>query len=89
MSSGKILFKVTLMAKHQPTGRTVHTRDGALIRVPSTLAIVQLAGDPGFYLYYFDSSDKELTDTYHSTIEQAQKQASFEFGVEESDWMPA
>lgn len=86
MSSEKTLFKVTLTEKHQPTGRTVHRRDGALIRAPSTLAIVQLSGDPGFYLYYLDSNEKELTDTYHSTIEQAKKQASFEFGVEESDW---
>lgn len=83
------MFKVTLTEKHQPTGRTVHTRDGGLIRVPSALAIAQLAGDPGFYLYYLDSNHKELTDTYHSTIEQAQKQASFEFGVEETDWRSA
>jgi hypothetical protein len=89
MSAEKILLKVTLTEKYQPTGRTVHRRDGALIRVPSALAIAQLAGDPGFYLYYFDSNGKELTDTYHLTIEQAQKQASFEFGVEESDWRSA
>jgi hypothetical protein len=63
-------------------------RNGGVIPVPSALAIAQLTGDPGFYLYYLDSSHKELTDTYHSTIEQAKEQASFEFGVEESDWRP-
>ena len=89
MSSEKELFKVTLTEKHRPTGRTVHTSNGGLIRVPSALAIVQLAEDPGVYLYYLDSNQKELTDTYHSTIEQAKNQALFEFGVEESDWRSA
>ena len=27
-----------------------------------------------------------MTDTYHSTIEQAKRQAAFEFNVEDSDW---
>ena len=89
MSNEKIIFKVSLTDKHKPTGRTVHTRDGNPIHVPAGLAIVQLSGDPGFYLYYLDSNGREITDTYHSTIEQAMKQASFEFGVEVTDWKQA
>jgi hypothetical protein len=86
MSTEKILFKVTLTGKHKPTGRTVHTSNGRLLDAPKGLTIAQFPNDPSFYLYYLDSNGKEQTDTYHSTIEQAKDQASFEFGVEESDW---
>jgi hypothetical protein len=89
MRTEKILFKITLTDKHKPTGRTVHTSNGRLLDPPKALAIAQFPKDPGFYLYYLDSNGKEQTDTYHSTIEQAKKQATYEFGVEEADWKQA
>ncbi len=85
----KILFKVTLTDKHKPTGRTVHTSNGRLLDPPKGLAIAQFPNDPGFYLYYLDSTGREQTDTYHSTVELAKEQATFEFGVEEADWQQA
>jgi hypothetical protein len=82
----RILFKVTLTDKHKPTGRTVHTSDGRLLDTPKGQTIAQFHDDPGFYLYHLDSNGKEQTDTYHSTIEQAKGQATYEFGVQEADW---
>jgi hypothetical protein len=82
----KRLFTVALTERHQPTGRTRHYLGGELMPPPAGLAIVQFAGDSGFYLYYLDSNGKVFTDTYHSTIEQAKHQADFEFNVKDSDW---
>lgn len=46
------------------------------------LAISRYEGDEGFYLIYYDSNGNELTDTYHNTITDAEKQAEFEFEIE-------
>ncbi len=54
--------------------------------VPSSLAIVQYEGDDGVYLLYFSESGEELTDTYHSGVDEAMNQAEFEFGVLPGEW---
>jgi hypothetical protein len=82
----KILFTVALAERHQPTGKTRHYRAGELLPPRSGLVIAQFAGDPGFYLCYLNADGKELTDTYHATIEDAKHQADFEFNVTDSDW---
>ena len=86
MLSEKILFKVVLTDRNPPSGKTLHTSNGKILPAPAGLAIAQLTGDPGFYLYYFDSNGNVQTDTYHSTVEQAKKQAALEFNVNDSDW---
>jgi len=39
------------------------------------LRIAQFAGDDGYYLLRCDGNGKELTDTYHPSIEDAVDQA--------------
>ncbi len=66
--------------------QTHHIVNGLSIPSFKQLKIVQLTGDTGFYLFYFDLEDTEITDTYHDSIGLALEQAKFEFGITSSDW---
>lgn len=79
------LYRVSL-AGHEPTGATIHHRGGEVLEKPASLVVAQLEGDEGYYLFYLDDNDEVLTDTYHSRIEGAFHQATFEFGVAKEDW---
>jgi hypothetical protein len=78
--------EIILKPSHQPTGRTQHFRDGTTLPSPHRLRITSFEGDPGFYLLYLDEAGRELTDTYHDTLEQAFEQAQWEFGVLPTEW---
>ncbi len=86
MSAYRVVQAVTLSAKHRPTGRTRHYRDGALIQAPAALKIAKCLDSTGYYLLYLDQTGSELTDTYHESLEAAVDQAEWEFGVSRSDW---
>lgn len=85
MALSKIIMSVQLK-DHRSTGLTRHYRNGVLIEKPASLKIVQFDGDPGYYLIYLNSSGDELTDTYHDTLEKAQKQAELEYDVKPEEW---
>jgi hypothetical protein len=88
MSEPMVLLRLPLTPAHSPTGKTRHFSGGELLPAPSELRIVKYADDPGFYLFYCDNTGKELTDTYHDTLEGAMAQAEWEFGVKENEWKP-
>lgn len=89
MSRTNLLHRVVLSERHQPTGFTRHTRNGLSLQSPTELRIVQYPGDPGYYLFYCDATGKELTDTYHDTVDSAFEQARAEFGVGPDEWQQA
>jgi hypothetical protein len=82
----RVLREARLRPEHQSTGRTRHFKGAWELPTPSELRIVQYVGDPGFYLFYCDDAGREMTDTYHDTLEEALEQARWEFGLEPSDW---
>ena len=85
----KELYKIYLKDSKKnfiATGNTTHYDGNKILPQPFALSIVQYDGDSGFYLFYLDESGKEQTDTYHESIEDAFKQAEFEFGVKKEDW---
>ena len=86
MNDWKVLRRVVLADRHQPTGRTVHRHGTNVLPTPSELRIVQIPGDAGFYLFYCNSEGNELTDTYHETLGGALEQARWEFEVLPDDW---
>lgn len=88
MSSEKTLMHVTLLEKHAPTGKTVHTLNGAPVRATAALKLVQYVSDPGYYLIHLDEAGDEVTDTYHETIESTLAQANWEYRVQPEDWKP-
>jgi hypothetical protein len=50
------------------------------------LRIAQYPSDPGFYLLYCDGDGREMTDTYHDSLEEAMAQAEWEFETKEGEW---
>jgi hypothetical protein len=74
------------VSKLPSTGATRHTRDGIPVPKAVKLKIVQLAGDESIYLIHYDEDGNELTDTCHSSVEEALDQAEFEFSISASDW---
>lgn len=80
------VLRYVSLSGYSPTGHTRHTLSGKDVGTVSALRIMQYDGDPGFYLVYFDSQDKELTDTYHETMEGAMAQAQWEFDVTPEHW---
>lgn len=81
----ELLYKIRL-DRHQATGKAIHYKDGAIIPKPAWLGIGQFAGQPGYYLFYYDDADAILTDTYHDQLKGAFEQAEFEFDVTSIDW---
>lgn len=77
---GATVIAVADLRGVSPTGRTRHVVRGDEVTHFAALAIARYDSDPGFYLFYCDSSWKTVTDTYHETVEGAKAQAEFEFG---------
>lgn len=79
------------------TGATRHYEgriEGGVVRVtkrfpaPSFVEIMEAEGKgEGFFLLYFDSEGRCITDTWHRTVEDAQAQAKDEFDINEKDWI--
>jgi len=87
MSDPIVVKQIVLKPGHVPTGKTRHYRGGGNpIPPPSILRIVRLENAPGFYLYYCDEHGREMTDTWHETLEAATAQAEWEFCVRPDDW---
>ena len=82
-----MLREIKLSERHPPTGATLHYREGVLLPPPAALQIARYPSDTGFYLLYLDGDGNEQTDTWHETLEAAQHQAQFEFGVTPSEWL--
>ena len=88
--------RIVLKPHHLPTGKTRHTMAtwsgdldlsrGAELQALHELVIARITPDPGYYLLYLDASGKEITDTYHETLEKAMEQAKWEFNVEANEW---
>lgn len=49
-----------------------------------------MGGDPqehdGWFLLRFDANGEGLTDTWHETQDAAKRQATHEYGLEDSEW---
>ena len=86
MTNYNIIKTIKLKSYHQSTGNTHHYRSGQELTNIRQLKIVQIEPEKGFYLLYFDEKDNELTDTLHSTLEDAFKQAEFEFNIKPDEW---
>jgi hypothetical protein len=66
------------------TGNTVHSGPGGVLPTPAFVKIEQ--NEDGYFLLYFDAAGVGLTDTWHQSREDAQRQALFEFEIEASEW---
>lgn len=83
-----VLKEITLdEIKHQVTGHTRHFVGGEQVESTiKSLKIIQIPPGTAFYLIYFNKNGKELTDTWHQSLEDAMNQAKFEFNVRPEEW---
>jgi hypothetical protein len=63
---------------------TRHTVGGEPMAAPAALEIVER--DSAYYLLYLDDTGEEMTDTWHSSLDDAKRQAEFEFSVRPDEW---
>lgn len=80
------VLKEVLLTNKVPTGKTKHIIEGSVVSSFYKLQIAQYNKDSGYYLFYLDEDDDVVTDTYHDTIEHAERQADFEFEVKPEEW---
>ncbi len=85
MSQDKIIAKIDL-APFTHTQNTSHFRGDKELGKASFLKLVQFEGDNSVYLIHFDSDGNEMTDTCHSTIDEAIDQAKHEYRISKEDW---
>lgn len=57
----------------------------ALITGESRVEIVK--EESGIFLYRLNDKGEIVADTWHLTVEEAKEQATFEYGVEDDDWI--
>ncbi len=86
MEEYRVLKKVKLNKSHFPIGKAKHVVKGEEIIRPYELIIAEYDGDDGCYLFYMDFNGSEITDTFHTSMKNALKQAEWEFGVKACDW---
>lgn len=94
----RVLRRIRLGTRHQPTGRVKHFRDSQLLPQPSELVIARhdamtrsdITESPrpsaSYYTFYLDSSGGEMTDMCEQTLADALAQAEAEFGIQPDDW---
>jgi hypothetical protein len=66
------------------TGNTTHHSAERQVPPPAFVKIEH--NKDGFFLLYFDAAGDGLTDTWHQSLEDAKRQAKFEFEIEASEW---
>lgn len=89
MAEYTIILTAKITEQHHSTGHTRHFNHGELLGMPKHLQIVQYPGDPGCYLIYCAADGREMTDTYHETIDAAKDQAMAEFELQHREWRSA
>ncbi len=68
----------------KPTGGTRHFANGTLAGGFDELQIVEFGPQEVNMLYFVEG--EEVTDTGFESVEDALRQAEFEFGLTKSDW---
>jgi hypothetical protein len=65
--------------RHRRTGCCRHIVAGDRQGPAAGLAICSYDGEPGCFLFGCDANWESVTDTWHPTVEEAMRQAEFEY----------
>ena len=82
-----IKYKVIQHAYISECKQNIHKLGEKLLPVPSKVEVVQYKNGVGYYLLRLNNKDEEITDTYHSSIQDACEQCFFEYGIQKNDWI--
>ena len=83
---GAKILEYTTVNRRQFNNATNHYVDGEQRTEFSGLAICQYSGSEDVYLFYCDSDWNTISDTFHSDIVSAKRQASSEFSEIGDTW---
>jgi hypothetical protein len=80
-----VLWFSLIDGRHRPTGKCRHLSPAGLLGPANGLAI---CGRPGesVYLHSCDDGWAPFTDTWHQTVEEAKRQAEFEYEGVSRTW---
>ena len=79
LDGARVLCFAEICASVAPTGACTHRRGGEILGPAQALAICRYKGDLSFYLFYCDDCWRVQTDTCHSSMLEAKRQAEFEY----------
>ncbi len=93
----KVVRRIRLGPSHQSTDRTRHYAGGQLLPPPAELVIARydavrnsVSEDPApssvYYLFYLDAAGAEMTDLMPGSLEEALRQAEWEFQIKPDKW---
>ena len=86
IGGAKTLLYIELDQRHIKTGNTRHIVNGKTAEGISGLAICQYDNEEGIYLFGCDEGWNTITDTWHNSVEEAKKQAEFEYANTATTW---
>jgi hypothetical protein len=78
---GATVLQYADLTKATPTGKTRHIVEGETVRSFAALALAGYESESEVYLFYCDHDWNAVTDTQHDSVQDAIRQANFEFGL--------
>ena len=86
IGGAKVLMFSYIDARHKHTGACRQIVGGELMGPARALAICQYVGDQAYYLFGCDENWNSVTDTWHESIDDAKRQAEFEYAGVMQTW---
>ena len=86
LDGARVLCHAAVDERCRPTGSCRHYRGTQPLGPFAGLAVCQYAGERACYLFYCDADWRPLTDTRHERLEDALRQAEFEYEGISGHW---
>jgi hypothetical protein len=79
LEGARVICYAVIDDRCRPTGSCGHHVGGQLMGPARGLAICQYESEDAYYLFYCDESWRTVTDGWHQSLEDAKRQAEFEY----------
>jgi hypothetical protein len=86
IEGAKVVLFTPVDERHRHTGNCRHIVDGSLRGAVAGLAICRYEAEECCYLLHCNDSWHSITDTWHPTVEEAMRQAEFEYEGVTATW---
>ena len=86
IGNAKVVCFTRIDSRHKHTGNTSQITASQVVSTVTNLAICQPQGEQAFYLFGCDDTWRNITDTWHQSLEEAKAQAEFEYVGVASTW---
>ena len=81
-----VIYYTPIDGRHRHTGACRQVVAGVLQGGAAGLAICRYEGDDCYYLFGCDEKWESVTDTWHETLDDAKREAEFEYEGVTSTW---